>query len=218
MQTIFVHRATRITTLSIARIAALLAVLALATLLGGCAGMRIVDSDVTAYPVSAQPSIVLPAAYRFERLPSEQAQGQARQALEALAEPELAKVGLRHDDGTALYSVQLDLRMFRDPQAPWYDPRYTGGFATPFPVMTRYGTLWRMPSLDMRFDFPYYRREIHVVVRRLSDNQVVFESRANHDGRWADSQNVIPAMLQAALQGFPNPPAGMRRVNVEIPR
>jgi hypothetical protein len=28
----------------------------------------------------------------------------------------------------------------------------------------------------------------------------------------------LPAMLAAALQGFPVPPAGTRRVNIEIPR
>jgi len=47
---------------------------------------------------------------------------------------------------------------------------------------------------------------------------VVFETRATHDGPWADSAQILPAMLQAALQGFPAPPAGMRRVNMEIPR
>ena len=28
---------------------------------------------------------------------------------------------------------------------------------------------------------------------------------------------VLPVMFQAALQGFPNPPAGERRVDIEIP-
>jgi len=28
---------------------------------------------------------------------------------------------------------------------------------------------------------------------------------------------VLPVMFQAALQGFPNPPQGLRRVNIEIP-
>jgi len=46
----------------------------------------------------------------------------------------------------------------------------------------------------------------------------VFESRASHDGPWSDSQAVVPAMLDAALQGFPNPPSGTRQVGVEIPR
>jgi hypothetical protein len=29
---------------------------------------------------------------------------------------------------------------------------------------------------------------------------------------------VLPAMLDSALRGFPQPPPGTRRINVEIPR
>ena len=78
--------------------------------------------------------------------------------------------------------------------------------------------LMRHPSLNMEFEFPYYRREIAIGVRRLPDAQVVFESRARHDGRWSDDDAVLPAMVQAALQGFPVAPAGLRRVVIEIPR
>jgi len=46
----------------------------------------------------------------------------------------------------------------------------------------------------------------------------VFESRANHDGRWSDDLAVVPAMFEAALRGFPNPPQGVRRVDIEIAR
>ena len=60
--------------------------------------------------------------------------------------------------------------------------------------------------------------EASLVIRRLIDNQVVFETRAKHDGRWSDDEAVLPAMFQAALQGFPNPPRGLRRVTIEIPR
>ena len=73
-------------------------------------------------------------------------------------------------------------------------------------------------SADLRFDMPYYRRELAIVLRRLADGVVVFESRARHDGLWHDDEAVLPAMLQAALQGFPTPPPGQRRVVVEIPR
>ena len=192
--------------------------LAAALLLTGCSTVRLVDSDVSAFPTPAVQAIAVPATYRFERLPSQQAQGQSRNALEALAQPELAKVGLQRDDKAPQYSVQLDVRIFRDPQAPWDDPRYTTGYVTPYPTFSRFGTIWRSPSLSLAFEFPYYRREVHLVVRRIADNQVVFESRANHDGRWPDDELVLPAMFQAALQGFPNPPQGARRIVVEIPR
>ena len=192
--------------------------LALSFLLTGCSTVRLVDSDVTAYPLATPQTVAVPSAYRFERLPSQQAQGQARSELEALAQPELAKVGLQRDDAAAQYSVQLDAQVFRDPRAPWDDPRYFSWYAAPYPTFTRFGTVWRSPPMMMQFDFPYYRREIHLVVRKVADNQVVFESSASSDGRWPDSERVLPAMIQAALQGFPNPPQGPRRVVVEIPR
>ena len=187
-------------------------------LLTACSGMRIVDTDVSNFPGPGTQAIPPAASYRFERLPSQQAQPQQTAALEVIAQTALERVGLRRDDANAQYSVQLGLRMFRDPQAPWDDPRYVQGIAVPALVNMHYGMLMRHPSLSMQFDFPYYRREVTIVVRRLTDAQVVFETRAQHDGRWPDDAAVLPAMFQAALQGFPNPPAGMHRVVVEIPR
>lgn len=197
-------------------VAALLLGLALA--LGGCSGMRIVDSDVTAFATTGGPALTLPVPFRFERLPSQQALAGPTAAFEALAEPVLARAGLQRDDAAARYSLQMDLRITRDPQAPWDDPRYTAGIAVPYPITMQYGIMMRHYGLDLRFDMPYYRRELALVLRRLSDGAVVFESRARHDGRWHDDEAVLPAMLQAALQGFPTPPAGLRRVVIEIPR
>jgi len=199
------------------RLATLLLVLVLA--LTGCSGMRIVDSDVTAFATTTRPPpLTVPASYRFERLPSQQALPGPTAAFEALAEPALAQAGLRRDDAGALYAVQLDLRTFRDPQAPWDDPRYLAGVARPYPFIGRFGILQRHYALDLRFDMPYYRRELTIVVRRLSDSVVMFESRARHDGYWSDDEAVLPAIVRAALQGFPMPPPGPRRVVIEIPR
>jgi hypothetical protein len=46
---------------------------------------------------------------------------------------------------------------------------------------------------------------------------VVYETHARNDGPYNASADVLPVMFQAALQGFPNPPKGERRVNLEIP-
>ncbi len=35
-------------------------------------------------------------------------------------------------------------------------------------------------------------------------------------GPWLDPATVLPAMFHAALQGFPNPPAGPRRVDIQL--
>ena len=205
-------------TTTLRKLATAASVVALILLVSGCSTVRLVDSDVTAYPLSTAQNVAVPATYRFERLPSEMAQGEMRGALEALAEPELAKVGLQRNGAAAQYSVQLEVRIYRDPQAPWDLPTYPLGYATPYPVPNRYGAMWRTPSLSLQFEYPYYRRDMHVIIRRLGDIQVIFESRANHDGRWPDDEAVLPAMLRAALTGFPNPPQGVRRVVVEIPR
>ncbi len=193
-------------------------VLTMTVLLSACSGMRIVDSDVTTFSTPGAPALALPLRYRFERLPSQQAQAAQSAELEALAAATLEKAGLRRDDAAPQYSVQLDLRTFRDPQAPWDDPRYVGGYVVGQPTWGRYGLLMRYPSLNLQFDYPYYRRELTVVVRRLSDAQVVYESRARHDGHWPDEEAVLPAMAQAAMQGFPATPSGLRRVVIEIPR
>ena len=70
----------------------------------------------------------------------------------------------------------------------------------------------------MRSEPPLYMREVSVIMRDSRSNAVVYETRARHSGIWADGRVIWPAMLDAALSGFPNPPAGARRVNVEIAR
>lgn len=194
-------------------------ILLLALALAGCSGMRIVDTDVTAFATTTSPPpLTVPATYRFERLPSQQALPVPTAAFEVLTEPELAQAGMRREESAPTYAVQLDLRTFRDPQSPWDDPRYVAGIARPYPFVGRYGMTMRHYALDLRFDMPYYRRELSILVRRLSDGVVLFESRAKHDGYWTDDEAVLPAMLRAALQGFPTPPPGPRRVVIEIPR
>jgi hypothetical protein len=63
---------------------------------------------------------------------------------------------------------------------------------------------------------PWYQREVDIIVRELASNRVVFESHAGNDGPWLDNTAVFPAMFEAALNGFPAPPAGPRRVNIQL--
>lgn len=185
-----------------------LAVLGLA--LAGCASVRLVDSEVTAF--SSWPAMPPGPStpYRFERLPSQQADpGQAE--LEALARTALSRVGLADAPQSARYSVQVTFstevieRFVEDPFSfyPYGRPgwMFGGPFGYGFPLTER-----------------FYKRNLTLLVRDLSTNQVTFESRAVHDGPWRDNAAIVPAMLEAAVQGFPQPPNGTRRVNVEIPR
>ncbi len=181
-------------------------------LLTGCSGMRLVDSQVNAFAPAPVPA---GSRYRFERLPSQQIHPEAQTQLEAMAEKALAKVGLTRDDGAARYSVQVSATQ-RAEQTVLDRPALgwnlgwmmgNGGIAV--------GGGGLFPGLDARTN---YWREVGLIIRERATQAVVFESRATHDGPWSDSNAILPAMLDAALQGFPNPPAGERRVNIEIPR
>lgn len=199
---------------------ALCTVAVLAFFMAGCSTARLVDSDVTAFSrwSAAPPAPGTP--YRFERLPSQQTFAAQQDQVEALARTALAKVGLDLNPTVARYSVQVILATLVLERAPYGGPGY-GGFGFPMPGFflgggTR-GTSLGM-SFPMYFPEPYFKRELNILMRELSTGQIVFETRAVHDGVWSDTLAVLPAMLDAALLGFPQPPPGTRRVNVEIPR
>ncbi|HWI82397.1 DUF4136 domain-containing protein [Ramlibacter sp.] len=182
-------------------------------LLAGCASTYVLDNVVQSY--SALTALPSPATYRFERLPLQQAPQQAQ--LEALADPALHKAGLRRDDANPRYSVQVSGRL-QPMLSPWADPwdgwgwggwgvgYHHRGFGLGF------GRPWG------RMESPWYHREVGVVVRELAGNRVVFESHATNDGPWLDNGAVFPAMFEAALHGFPTPPAGPRRVDIQVGR
>jgi hypothetical protein len=183
--------------------------------LAGCASTYLLDNQVQSFSqlqaVPAQPT------YRFERSLSQQADP-AQQALEGLADAALYKAGLRRDDAAPRYSVQVSARTERTltpyaaPWSPWgwgggwnlgVGGRHFGlGFGGPFPNMDSY----------------WFHREVAVVIRELATNKVVYETHAYNDGPWLDNRSVLPAMFEAAMQGFPTPPAGPRRVDIQVGR
>ncbi|MRD47045.1 DUF4136 domain-containing protein [Caenimonas koreensis] len=183
------------------------AVALVAALLSGCATSITVDSQVQAF--SSLTAVPAPATYKFDRLPSMQEPGQAR--VEAMADPALHKAGFRRDDAAARYAIQVTGRVQRivSPWAdPWAGPMF-GGFGWAHRRGGRFG-------FGMDVESPWYHREAAVIVREAAGNKVVFESHAVHDGPWMDNTMVFPAMFEAALAGFPQPPAGARRVDITI--
>jgi hypothetical protein len=122
----------------------------------------------------------LPAAptYRFERLPSQQADPSQVQ-LEDLADPALFKAGLRRDDATPRFSVQVSARTQRV-LSPYADPWDNWGWG--WGMGRRH---WHLGGFS-RFDQPWYEREVAVIVREIPTNKVVYESRAGQ--RWAGVQ------------------------------
>jgi hypothetical protein len=63
-----------------------------------------------------------------------------------------------------------------------------------------------------------YRRQVSLIMRDLPSSQVVYETHAVHDGLWSDSTTIFATLFKAGLSNFPNPPAGVQRVTIEIPR
>lgn len=184
-----------------------IAVIAVAGMLAGCASTYTLDNTVQSF--SQIQGLPAPATYRFERLPSQQDPGQMQ--LEAMADPALNAVGLKRDDRNPHYAVQISART-NATLSPWADPwdRFGWGFG---------GWGWRRHwGWGMRYDTepPWYHREVNVIVRDLATNKVVYETRAISDGPYFDAAKVFPAMFQAALQGFPNPPPGPRIVNIQV--
>lgn len=191
--------------------------------LTGCGSLRLVDTEVRSF--ATPPTVLAGATYRFERLPSQQADASRQDKIEAMAQQALAQAGLQRDDRTASHSVQVTYGMKIDSHAPWEQPEPRGfnlgwNLAGGVGWGGRHGGVMLGGGAPFGFlaTSPYYWRQVSVVMRNLATQQVVFESRATHDGRWSDTEAVLPAMFEAALTGFPNPPAGVRRVNVEIPR
>lgn len=177
--------------------------------LGGCASTYTLDNTVQSF--SQIPALSQPATYRFERLLSQQDLSQPQ--LEAMADPALNAAGLRRDDAAPRYSVQIAARTERT-MSPWADPwdRFGWGWGA-FGWRRRWGVgVHAYPP-----EPSWFHREVNVVVRDLSNNRVVFESRAVNDGPYYESEKVFPAMFTAAMQGFPNPPPGPRQVNIQIP-
>jgi hypothetical protein len=180
------------------------AAIVLGAVLSGCATGYLLDNNVQSF--SQLPSAPTPATYRFERLPS-QAADPVQAQLEALADPALHKAGFRRDDAAPRYSVQVSARVERV-LSPYADPWSFGwGFSR-----RHWGIGGRFPHMES----PWFRREVGVIVRELATNKVVYETQAANDGPWLDNSSVLPAMFDAALQGFPNPPQGVRRVDIHV--
>ena len=176
----------------------------------GCASTRLVDSDVQSFSQLA--GAPARATYSFERLPSQQAQGAQQSAVEEQARLALAKVGLRQDSAAPFYRVQAHARTALLAYPDYWDgPGWGwGGWG---------GGRGFYGGLSMRFPPPtLYRREVGLILREAATGNVVYETRAVHGGVWADNPAVFAAMSDAALNGFPTPPTGPRRIVLEIPR
>lgn len=187
---------------------------ALTGVLGGCASLNTVTSEVSSF--GEWPAGRAPGTYAFDRLPSQQQRAAEADALEAAARPALEKAGfMAAAAGQAPdVTVQVGTRTTRTDYGPWNDPLWwNGGFG-----YWRRGP-WIGPSWSMSVyaSPPRYDREVAVLVRDRASGKPLFEARASSESGSAASPAVLAAMFQAALMDFPKTGLNPRRINVPLP-
>lgn len=206
------------------RFAISLCVTALALFLTGCAsGPRAIDSHVQSVATPASTGLLHPGLrYRFEQLPLDVGQSGAAQ-VQALAQQALTRVGLVHDEATARVSVQatayVNSYWIDDWDGPWgYDGPGRARMAFYLGAYGRHGGLvWGSPLWwDWDAPTPVYVHEASLILRDLKSGQVLYETRARHDGTFGKTDLVLTALFAAALQDFPHPPPGWRSVTVPL--
>jgi hypothetical protein len=194
------------------------ALLLAATLLGGCAALNRVHSEVTTY--SDWPADRKPGRYAFERLPSQKANATRQAELEAAASGALEKAGFTAvpDAAQADVIVQIGARLTRVEVSPWDDPlwwRWGAGY-------------WRAPAWRSSRSMYYaglhadwatrYERSVALLLRDRASGTPLFEAHAQTEGGTSGDGALLGAMLEAALQGFPSIGAqNPRTVTVQLP-
>lgn len=187
--------------------------------LSACAtGPRVVSSQV--HTVSAQApgdAVLQQARYRFEVAPARPEPGQmSTERLQQLAGQALAQVGLVHDEAGAQLAVQVTGRVSAYWMDDWGRP-YGSLSRMSFGVGIARGG-WGLGLGGPLWDtsIPVYGSEVQLLMRDLQSGQIVYDSRARHDGPWHNTDAVLTALLAAALEGYPNPPQGTRRIDVPV--
>jgi hypothetical protein len=181
----------------------LAALLLAAALLGGCAALNQVRSEVTTF--SDWPAERKPGRYAFERLPSQKADAQRQGELEAAAAQALEKAGFTAavDAAQADVVVQIGARLTRIEISPWDDPlwwRWGAGY-------------WRAPAWRSSRSMYYagvhadwatrFERNVALLLRDRASGVPLFEAHAQTSGGTSGDNALLGAMFEAALQGFP---------------
>jgi hypothetical protein len=171
-----------------------------ALVLAGCATP---GTQATVQSFSQLQTLPPNPSYRFERLPSQVGQPMQDQ-LEAAADAPLFRAGLRRDDASPKYAVQVraGIDALAGPSPGWGSSLGIG-----------IGGGGRGGGVGIGLGFPIggsaprQMQRVDVLVRELASGRTVYESNATGDGSVPTT-----ALVDAALQGFPNPPPGPRTV------
>ena len=175
--------------------------------LGGCATTRIIDSEVRSFAGSTPPT--QPASYRFERLPSQDLQSYAQERLETIAQPLLESVGLRKAVTEPKYALVMkaSVEAIENPtfSRSWKRQQW----------LDRDGFM-RLPSMGLMLEPSWQRYSVSLVLRDIASSQTVFESSAQHMGPWSDTQQLLTAVIRAALSDYPRAQPQPHSVFIEV--
>jgi hypothetical protein len=177
--------------------------LGVAVLLGGCAVLNSVTSEVTSF--SEWPADRKPGSYAFERLPSQKANAQRSAELEGAAARALEKAGFTPaaDPARADVIVQLGARVSRTEIAPWDDPlwwRWGGGY---WRSPAWRGARWPYYASWQADWYARYERTVAVLVRERASGVPLYEAYAQTEGGTTGDVRLLGAMFEAALADFP---------------
>ena len=175
--------------------------------LGGCATTRVIDSEVRSFAGVTLPA--QPASYRFERLPSQDLQSYAQERLETIAQPLLESVGLRKEVTEPKYALVMKASV-----EAIENPTYSRSWKRQ-QWLDRDGFM-RLPSMGLMLEPSWQRYSVSLVLRDIASSQTVFESSAQHMGPWSDTQQLLPAVIRAALSDYPRAQPQPHSVFIEV--
>jgi hypothetical protein len=185
-------------------------------MLGACAGLGTLDVQVSSF--SQWPANRAPGSYVFERLPSQQAQLQQQEGLEAAAGPALAEAGFTRAAEPAQADVRVQLGAVATEQAVayWDDPAWRWGLSYGWPH--HHSGYWGFGA-SWGYGQPYrYSTEVAVLIRDNATGQALYETRARADATGRATSELLAGLYEAALKDFPQTAVNPRRVTVTLPR
>ncbi|MDE2082386.1 MAG: DUF4136 domain-containing protein [Burkholderiales bacterium] len=194
-----------------------------ATLLGGCASIGTLNSDVSSY--GQWPAGRQPGTYAFERLPSQQARPAAAERLEAAARGALAQAGFQPAAGGQAPDVLVQLGSRENAEAPiWVDPVWwQGGFRGRWGGPYWGGPYWGGPYWGDPFwggayyyGTPRYALEAALLIRDRATGKPLYETHASTDSFTRADAADLAALFDAAMVDFPHVGLNPRRVTVPI--
>lgn len=188
--------------------------------LAGCtAGPEIVVAHARAEATAPADATLLQAPrYRFVAGPVVPGQPTAAQ-LEPLAQVALATVGAVRDDAHPNVSVEVTATVTRgeyDNRNGWGLPPTYWGADYYLGLGEGVGDGWigndGHALLGANDLIPVWDRTVTLTLRDLATGKIIYRTSARHRGTLSDTSAVLGTLFEAALQGYPNPPQGLRRI------